>query len=163
LLRSGPVDDATLQGVLDDMRLPPEAVREAAWIDNGPGWVGLLLADADAVLAVRPGPRLSADIGLVGFHPDDHEAAYEVRAFFTKNGATAEDPVTGSLNASVAQWMVASGRVQAPYLATQGTVLGRSGRVTVSVEPETGDGESAVWIGGSVAMVVRGSVDLGEG
>ena len=157
-IRSGPVDDATLRRVTGELGLDRAAVVDAAWIDNGPGWLGLLLTDAEAVLAVRPA-RLSEKIGLIGPYPGgaapEPGAAYEVRAFFDKAGQTAEDPVTGSLNASAAQWLLASGRVSAPYRAVQGTALGRSGRVDITVD---GDGE--VWVGGGAAIVISGTVDL---
>ena len=78
-----------------------------------------------------------------------------MRAFFRKGGSTAEDPVTGSLNASAAQWMLETGRVAAPYLATQGQAIGRDGRIQVTV-----DDEGDVWIGGGAAVVVRGTVEL---
>ena len=152
--RTGELDDATLAKVVEELRIDRDQVLDAAWIDNGPGWLGLLLADAESVLAVEPG-SISEEIGLIGPHPEGHEAAYEVRAFFRKGGSTAEDPVTGSLNASAAQWMLETGRVAAPYLATQGQAIGRDGRIQVTV-----DDEGAVWIGGGAAVVVRGTVEL---
>jgi len=157
-LRSGPVDAETLALVIDQLGLSAADVVDSAWIDNGPGWLGLLLADAAAVLAVRPG-QLSEKIGLIGPYPNgsapEAGVAYEVRAFFDKAGQTAEDPVTGSLNASAAQWMLATGRVTAPYRVIQGTALGRDGRVDITVDD---DGE--IWVGGGAAVVVRGTVEL---
>ena len=102
------------------------AVVDSHWVDNGPGWVALLLSSADEVLAVRPG-FVDRSVGLVGPYPSDGPAAFEVRGFFPKDGAMVEDPVTGSLNASLAQWLLSSGRATAPYVASQGTALGRSG------------------------------------
>ncbi|MEL6981979.1 MAG: PhzF family phenazine biosynthesis protein [Actinomycetota bacterium] len=158
LLRSGPVEPATLSTVLGQLGLGPDDIVDSAWIDNGPGWLGLLLADAASVLAVRPG-QLSEKVGLIGFYPEGQApepgAAYEVRAFFDTGGQTAEDPVTGSLNASAAQWLLASRRVSAPYRAIQGTAIGRSGRVDISVDD---DGE--VWVGGGAVVVVSGTVEL---
>lgn len=157
-IRSGPVDEETLAQAIGQLGLEPADVVDSAWIDNGPGWLGLLLADAASVLAVRPG-RLSEKIGLIGPYAagtaPEPGVAYEVRAFFDKAGQTAEDPVTGSLNASAAQWMLASGRVVAPYRVIQGTALGRDGRVDITVDD---DGE--IWVGGGAAVVVRGTVDL---
>ncbi len=72
-----------------------------------------------------------------------------------KNGATDEDPVTGSLNASLAQWLLASGRASAPYVARQGTALGRDGRVRI-----TADADGVVWVGGDVVTCVSGRVRL---
>ena len=96
------------------------------WADNGPGWVAVLLADADAVLAVRPA-RSTSTSASSGLHPPGAAAAFEVRAFFPQDGTTAEDPVTGSLNASLAEWLLRTGRVDAPYVASQGAALGRAG------------------------------------
>ncbi len=154
-VRSGPVDHADLDRVLEVLRLGRDDVVEAQWVDNGPGWVAVLLADAEAALAVRPGPIGDLDIGVVGPYPDGSPCALEVRAFFGVAGATIEDPVTGSLNASLAQWLTASGRIQAPYVASQGTAIGRAGRVHVS---RVDDG--AVWVGGATVTCVEGSVDL---
>ena len=99
-------------------------------MDNGPGWVAVLLGSAEAVLALRPA-LIDLDIGVVGPYPEGGPAAFEVRAFFPKDGATVEDPVTGSLNASLAQWLLRSAGA-APYVAAQGTALGRAGRVHVT-------------------------------
>lgn len=155
--RTGPLDDATLAKVVGELGIDRDQVVDAAWIDNGPGWLGLLLPDAESVLAVEPG-SITEEIGLIGPHPAGHEAAYEVRAFFRKGGSTAEDPVTGSLNASAAQWMLETGRVTAPYVATQGRAIGREGRIEISVA-EGSDG-AEVWVGGAAAVVVRGTVEL---
>ncbi len=89
-----------------------------------------MLASADAVLALKPAP-IDFDLGVVGPYPPGSPHAIEVRAFFPKDGVTVEDPVTGSLNASLAQWLLESGRLRAPYIASQGTALGRAGRVHV--------------------------------
>ena len=127
-------------------------IVDAAWADNGPGWVALLLADAEAVLALRPG-FVEADVGVVGPHPPGGEAAWELRAFFPSNGVPVEDPVTGSLNASVAMWLLGSGRATAPYVAAQGTALGRAGRVHV-----TQDDDGTIWVGGGTVTCVDGTV-----
>lgn len=154
LRRSGPVDDADLERVLSVLHLGRDDVVDAAWVDNGPGWVGVLLRDADAVLAVEPGPLDGYDVGVVGLHPQGSRCAVEVRAFFPVGGATTEDPVTGSLNASVAQWLTSSGRLAAPYVAAQGTAMGRAGRVHVDA-----DGDD-LWIGGATVTCVSGTVSL---
>jgi PhzF family phenazine biosynthesis protein len=157
LLRSGPVDDHLLDERLDQLGLTREQIVDAAWIDNGPGWMGLLLDSARAVLDVeRPtGSIPGFDVGLVGPYRADGGADIEVRAFFADaTGAIREDPVTGSLNASVAQWMIDAGRLRAPYVARQGTALGRLGRVHVAAA----DGE--LWIGGDVTVTITGSIDI---
>ena len=115
-----------------------------------------MLADADAVLALRPGFVDDLKIGVVAPHPIGSPFAYEVRAFFPNDGATVEDPVTGSLNASVAQWLLRSGRATAPYVARQGTALGRAGEVHVTWD----GGNSDVWIGGGTVTCITGTVEL---
>jgi predicted PhzF superfamily epimerase YddE/YHI9 len=110
----------------------------------------VLLRSAQDVLALRPG-YVDLDVGVAGFHED---GVLEVRAFFPKDGSTAEDPVTGSLNASLAGWLLESGRVTAPYLAHQGTALGRAGRVHVT----RADGD--IWIAGGTVTCVSGEVEL---
>jgi PhzF family phenazine biosynthesis protein len=129
-------------------------IVDSQWVDNGPGWVAVLLASVEAVLAVRPDP-VDLDVGVAALYPQDAPQAVEVRAFFPKDGATTEDPVTGSLNASLAEWLLRSGRVTAPYVASQGTALGRAGRVHVSQ-----DADGTIWVGGGTVTCVRGEVEL---
>jgi PhzF family phenazine biosynthesis protein len=154
LLRSGPVEEALLARVAPALGIDRGEIVDAAWADNGPGWVALLLAGADAVLALRPG-FVDLDVGVVGPYPEGAPEAFEVRAFFPKDGATVEDPVTGSLNASLAQWLLATGRARAPYVASQGTALGRAGRVHVSQ-----DSGGTIWVGGGTVTCVAGEVEL---
>jgi PhzF family phenazine biosynthesis protein len=154
LLRSGPVDEDLAVHVAEILRIGRAEIVDLQWADNGPGWVAALLSNAEAVLAVRPGPT-DIDLGIAGPYPPGSAAAFEVRAFTPKLGSTAEDPVTGSLNASLAQWLLASGRATAPYLASQGTVLGRRGQVRISQ-----DADSAIWVGGSTVTCVSGTVQL---
>jgi PhzF family phenazine biosynthesis protein len=154
LVRSGPVDESLIDHIADVLRLERSAIGDAEWVDNGPGWVAVLLESAEAVLAVRPG-LVDLDLGLVGLYPADSPAAIEVRAFFPKDGATVEDPVTGSLNASLAPWLLRTGRVTTPYVASQGTVLGRAGLVHVSTDPD-----GTVWVGGGTVTCVSGEVEL---
>ena len=155
LVRSGPVDEDDLRPVLDVLGVERDEVVEAQWVDNGPGWVAVLLDDAAAALAVRPGPVGDLDIGVVGLHPPGSPCALEVRAFFGVEGATVEDPVTGSLNASVAQWLTSSGRLPDRYVASQGTAIGRAGRVHVQR-----DEDGTVWVGGATVTCVEGDVGL---
>ena len=154
LLRSGPVDEPLAQRIADILRIGREEIVDLQWADNGPGWIAVLLASADAVLALRPGAT-DLEIGVAGPHPPGGPAAFEVRAFTASDGGTAEDPVTGSLNASLAQWLLATGRAQAPYRARQGTVLGRNGQVRITSGPD-----GAVWVGGSTVTCISGTVDL---
>jgi PhzF family phenazine biosynthesis protein len=154
LIRSGPVDEDELAHVAETINLDRGAIVAAEWADNGPGWVALLLESAEAVLAVKPG-LVDHDVGLVGPHSGGADTAFELRAFFPKDGATIEDPVTGSLNASVAQWLLGTGRASAPYVAAQGTALGRAGRVHISEDEDGG-----VWVAGGTVTCVRGTVEI---
>ncbi len=154
LVRSGPVAAADLTTVARELGIRKSDVLDARWADNGPGWVAVRLADADAVLALAP-RAVTRAIGVVGFHPDGHQTRYEVRAFVPKNGTTDEDPVTGSLNASLAQWLIGAGAATPPYVASQGTALGRRGRVAIEQ-----DGEGAIWVGGGTVTCISGSVEL---
>ena len=156
LMRSGPVDEADLARIATALRLDRSDLLESAWIDNGPGWVGVLLDSAEEVLALEPDWSAAAgmDIGVVGPYPEGSECAVEIRAFCPEMGI-AEDPVTGSLNAGVAQWL-AGDRLPASYVASQGTALGRRGRVFVDREGDT------VWVGGDARTTITGTVGLGE-
>jgi PhzF family phenazine biosynthesis protein len=154
LLRSGPVEESLVAHIASVLRIGRAEILDAEWADNGPGWVAVLLASAEAVLALRPG-LVDLDLGVVGPYPPGSPQAFEVRAFFPKDGATAEDPVTGSLNASLAQWLLRTGRARLPYVASQGTALGRAGRVHVS-----GDPNGTIWVGGGTVTCVRGQVEL---
>jgi PhzF family phenazine biosynthesis protein len=154
VLRDGPVDGELLEKIASVLRIPRAGIVDASWADNGPGWVAVLLASADAVLAVRPGEG-DLDLGVVGPYPPGAPAAFEVRAFFPKDGGLVEDPVTGSLNASVAAWLLRTGRAKAPYVASQGTVLGRAGRVHISA-----DDDGAIWVAGGTVTCVTGQVEL---
>ncbi len=155
LRRSGPADAATRAQVLAALRLPEAALLGLQWADNGPGWLAAQLADAASVLALRPDFLAMADLklGVVGAHPPGSECAFEVRAFAPGLGVP-EDPVTGSLNAGLAQWLIGAGLAPQHYVAAQGAALGRAGRVHVA---QIGDD---IWIGGDVTPVVTGSVSL---
>jgi PhzF family phenazine biosynthesis protein len=154
LLRSGPVDEQLAQRVADILRIGRDEIVDLQWADNGPGWIAVLLDSADAVLAVTPGPT-ELDLGIAGPYPAGAPTAFEVRTFLPKNGMTDEDPVTGSFNASLAQWLLATGRAEAPYVARQGTALGRSGVVHI-----TADDGGQVWVGGGTITCVSGTVEL---
>ncbi len=156
-LRGGPVDTADLARISRVLGIGPEEIVDSQWVDNGPGWVAVMLASADAVLALRPsGDGEHIDLGVVGPYPAGGTCAYEVRAFFTnQRREIMEDPVTGSLNASLAQWLVRTGRVEPPYVASQGTAMGRVGRARISQ-----DAGGAIWVGGATRTIVRGEVAI---
>ena len=155
-LRMATVDPELLAQVLAALGLAPGAVVAAQWLDNGPHWLGLLLGDAAQVLALTPDHaalRSLAKVGVVGPHPAGAPCGFEVRAFASMVGIP-EDPVTGSLNAGLAEWLIGSGRAPERYVAAQGARLGRAGRVHVSRE------DGRYWIGGSSVSCIRGEVRL---
>jgi PhzF family phenazine biosynthesis protein len=154
LIRSGPVEEQLIAQLASILGIDRGAIVDAQWVDNGPGWVAVLLEDADAVLAVEPG-YTELDVGVVGPHRPGAETAFEVRAFFPKDGAMVEDPVTGSLNASLAEWLLRTGRATAPYVAGQGAALGRTGRVHISL-----DDDGTIWVGGGTVTCIAGTVEL---
>jgi PhzF family phenazine biosynthesis protein len=153
VLRDGPIDDAKLDEIVDLLRISRDDIVEARWADNGPGWAAVLLASAEAVLAVEPAREHPhrIDVGIIGPRPAGGETAFELRTFFSnQHGAIVEDPVTGSFNASAAQWMLASGRAQSPYVAAQGTRLGCRGRIRIEQD------EEILWIGGATETLFSG-------
>jgi PhzF family phenazine biosynthesis protein len=154
LTRSGPVSEEDLDRITAALRIGRHDVVDAAWVDNGPGWVGVVLRDAATVLALAPdwGLMEGLDVGVVGEHPPGGDAAVEVRAFCPGFGMN-EDPVTGSLNAGLGQWLAGS-RLPMSYVAAQGTALQRAGRVHVVREGQE------VWVGGDTRTTVTGTVDL---
>ncbi|MEA2526176.1 MAG: hypothetical protein QOF73_3403, partial [Thermomicrobiales bacterium] len=154
LIRSGAVEESLVRQIASVLDIDRAEIVDAEWVDNGPGWVAVMLATADAVLALRP-RTVDLDLGVVGPYPPGSPEAIEVRAFFPKDGSTVEDPVTGSLNASLAQWLLRTGRASAPYVASQGTVLGRSGRVHISRDPD-----GTIWVGGGTVTCISGHVEL---
>jgi PhzF family phenazine biosynthesis protein len=152
LVRSGPLGEETLALILSTLGLRRDEVVDHAWTDNGPGWATVLLDSAARVLALTPTPQSSLDLGVVGLHPD---GTPELRAFVVEDGELGEDPVTGSLNAGVAQWLLDTGRVNVPYVARQGTALGRTGRIHVDR-----DQDGVVWVGGQTRTVTSGTASL---
>ena len=156
LRRSGPLSEAELARLVAALRLQPADMLAAAWCDNGPPWQGLLLRSAAQVLALQPDRAAlqGLDVGVIGAHPSTADVAYEVRAFFSTAHGVAEDPVTGSLNAALAQWLVGAGLAPERYVAAQGTVLGRAGRVHVAL-----DG-GQLWVGGHSVLCIEGTVEL---
>lgn len=155
LVRSGAVEGKELARVVAALGVAPADVVDAAWVDNGPGWLAVLLASPEAVLAAAPDPVLARGlkVGLAARYPAGSrtDGVYlEVRAFFSDERDFGEDPVTGSLNAGLGQWLVPAGYAPEHYVAAQGTVLGREGRVHVDVE------DGVVWVGGATHTLVDG-------
>ena len=154
LRRSGPLEPELLTRIVSGLNLQPDDVLQHQWVDNGPGWCAVMLRNAAQVLAVKPDWARLGDVklGLVGAQTAAHEALFEVRALI--GGGNYEDPVTGSLNASLAQWLISAGLAPPVYCAAQGAVLGRAGRVFVE---QDNDG---IWIGGDVVACIEGLVTL---
>ena len=154
LRRSGPVEPEVFAQIVRSLRIPADAIRASNWVDNGPGWVAVMLGSRDEVLALQPDFAAMRGLELGVVAPwSGGEAQFEVRAFVPSLGVP-EDPVTGSLNAGLAQWLIGAGLAPERYVASQGTALGRSGRVFVEKRSDT------VWIGGDSVVVVSGQVSL---
>lgn len=153
LMRSGPVDDDLLAEVFADLGLTSDQVVAASWADNGPGWIGILVDSVHTLRGLAPTwERSDCNPGVAAL--TDGDSALEVRAFFW-GGGTREDPVTGSLNGSLAQWLLGDGILQAPYVSSQGTSMGRDGRVYI--DRDEGGG---IWVGGDAVTGVNGVVAL---
>lgn len=155
LTRSGPVDEVDLTRIAAGLRLSRGSLLDAAWLVNGPNWIGVLLDSASQVLDIVPdyAAMKGLEVGVIGAHGSAERADFEVRTFVSSDAA-AEDPVTGSFNAGVAQWLIGSGRAPASYTAAQGTVLGRAGMVHVDAV------EDDVWVGGNSITCISGTVVL---
>ncbi len=157
LRRSGPLDDALVARIAGWLRVARTDIVAHQWVDNGPPWAAVLLPSAAAVRALRPdfGGAGDAMVGVVGPEAPGAPTAFEVRAFFPAGQGIGEDPVTGSLNAGLAQWLIGAGLAPARYVAAQGTALGRAGRVFVER-----DAAGDCWIGGHVVACITGELRL---
>ena len=156
LVRSGPLSDDELNSTLRFLNISRDDIIDHSWCDNGPGWRGVLLRSAQAVLDLAPDPHLlnGMDVGVAGLYSEGSEVAVEIRTFFAGTQGLAEDPVTGSFNASAAQWLIGAGILPDSYIAAQGTVIGRSGRIYVDRVGED------IWVGGHCVTVIEGEVAL---
>ena len=155
LRRRGTLEPELLTRIIRGLGIAASDVLQHQWVDNGPGWSAVMLKSAAQVLAVKPDWAVLGDVklGLVGAQPAGHETQFEVRAFVPGLGVP-EDPVTGSLNAGLAQWLIGAGLAPPAYVAAQGAALGRAGRVFVSQESDD------TWIGGDVVVCIEGTVAL---
>jgi PhzF family phenazine biosynthesis protein len=155
LMREGPVSADLAERIVRGLRVDPEQVRAIRWVDNGPGWIGVLLGSARQVLEldIDRGLLHGLDLGAIGAHPEGGPADFEVRAFFTGDGVF-EDPVTGSLNASLAQWLIGHGMAPPRYRVRQGTAIGRAGIVDIEQEGDR------IWVGGACVACIAGNVQL---
>ena len=166
LLKSGPLPEADVALIARGLGVAREDIVAHAWCDNGPNWRGVMLRSAEQVLALKPDGAVLAglDVGVVGPRgkvgvtapqAPGGDTDFEVRAFFPGNNGMAEDPVTGSLNAALAQWLMGAGLAPSRYVAAQGTALGRAGRVHIER-----DDEGSIWVGGESVSCISGQVTL---
>jgi PhzF family phenazine biosynthesis protein len=155
-IRTGPVEETEVQRIAVALGVPRAAIVDHQWVDNGPGWAAVRLATVDEVVALRPdfSSFPTAKVGVIATYPEGSAHDIEVRGFAPGVGV-AEDPVTGSLNASLAQWLIGAGILPGRYRASQGRVIGRAGVIDIERD-ETG----AVWVGGVCRTLIRGTVDL---
>lgn len=155
LTRYAPVPEEDLLRIAAGLGLPRQALLDASWLVNGPEWVGVLLESAEQVLGLVPDYAAleGLAVGVIAPYGAGAQESFEVRTFIPGDAA-AEDPVTGSFNAGAAQWLISTGRAPSSYVASQGTVLGRKGRV--HIEAVGND----IWVGGSAVTCIRGSADL---
>ena len=156
LRRGGPLDEADVQLIAKGLGVARQDIVDHAWCNNGPQWRGVMLGSAEQVLALKANPELlkGLDIGVVAPLASG-EAQFEVRAFFPGNNGLAEDPVTGSLNAAIGQWLIGAGLAPSSYVASQGACLARAGRVYVHR-----DAQNQVWVGGESVTCIQSSVTL---
>jgi PhzF family phenazine biosynthesis protein len=165
LIKSGPLDEKDVELIARGLGVARSDITAHAWCDNGPNWRGVMLHSAEQVLALRPdsavlagldigvvGPR--GKVGVVGAHTDS-DTQFEVRAFFPGNNGLCEDPVTGSLNAALAQWLIGAGLAPERYVAAQGTAMAREGRVHIER-----DASGTIWVGGASVTCIDGRVTL---
>ena len=154
LFRTGPVDETLVAHIASVLRIGRDEITDAEWADNGPGWVAVRLATAEDVLALDPG-FVDIDLAVVGAYPSGLAATLEVRAFFPNGSTTVEDPVTGSLGASLAPWLIRTGVVTSPFVISQGGAVGREGRVHVSV-----DDDGTAWVAGDTISCIEGEIEI---
>lgn len=157
LRRSGPLDEADVALIALGLGVARSDIVAHAWCENGPPWRGVMLRTAAEVLGLKPNATVLAglDVGVVAPQPAGADTAFEVRAFFHTHDTLSEDPVTGSLNAAVAQWLIGAGLAPDRYVAAQGTAMGRAGRVHIER-----DADGTIWVGGASVSCISGQVVL---
>lgn len=157
LLKSGPLPEADVALIARGLGVAREDIVAHAWCDNGPQWRGVMLSTAEQALALKPETTLldGLEVGVVSPQRAGADTHFEVRAFFPGNNGLTEDPVTGSLNAALAQWLMGAGLAPSRYVAAQGTALGRAGRVHIER-----DDEGTIWVGGDSVSCISGQVTL---
>ena len=156
MLRTGPIDEAEVDHFAAAFKIDRGCIVDHQWVDNGPGWAVVRLSTAQEVLDLRPDLTLipQAMVGAIGAYPPGTEHQFEMRTFAPKVGV-AEDPVCGSMNASVGQWLTSGGSVSGSYRVSQGAILGREGSIEITV-----DAEGTVWVGGATKTIISGTITL---
>ncbi|MCZ4509619.1 PhzF family phenazine biosynthesis protein [Streptomyces sp. ActVer] len=156
LIRDGALDEEFVDQIVTAFGIKRERVLAHQWVDNGPGWSVIQLSDAEEVLALEPDFSLipTAMVGAIGAYPDGAEHAFEIRTFAPGIGV-AEDPVCGSMNAAVGQWLTSTGGAPSTYRVSQGGRVGRAGTIEI-----TADADGTVWVGGATTSCIRGTVTL---
>jgi len=156
LIRHGPLDEQYVDRIAAAFGINRDRVLAHQWVDNGPGWAVVQLPAAEEVLALEPDLSLipGAMVGAIGAYPDGSEHAFEMRTFAPRVGVP-EDPVCGSMNASVGQWLTATGAAPSAYRVSQGSRMGRAGTIEI-----TADADGTVWVGGAVTSYIRGTITL---
>ncbi|MGP5241254.1 PhzF family phenazine biosynthesis protein [Corynebacterium flavescens] len=151
--RSGDLNEDFLATIARAFGIERQDIAAHQWVDNGPGWAVVQLPTAQQVLDLQPDLSLIPDamVGAIGAYPAGSEFDFEMRTFAPRAGV-AEDPVCGSMNASVGQWLIRSGRVDGAYRVSQGSLLGRAGDITI-----TPDEMGTVWVGGATNTLFRGT------
>ncbi|MCW2254761.1 PhzF family phenazine biosynthesis protein [Providencia alcalifaciens] len=154
LIRTGEVVQDEKVKILKAFALEEQDVEACEWLDNGPGWLIILLKSVDKLLSLTPdyAQLKGYDIGVCAFQPTGHEKQLEVRGFCCT--ISEEDPVTGSLNAAIAQWLIPQGKLPRNYIAGQGQKVSRDGIIYVSSD------EQGIWVAGDVVNCINGSVEF---
>ncbi len=159
LSRSGPLDESLVAQIASGLGIERRHVVGHQWADNGPGWAAVMLDSAQQVLDIVPNFAAMGDLAIgvigpyAGIDDNSHDVDFEVRAFAPAHGVP-EDPVTGSLNAGLAQWLRSAGLANASYVAAQGTAIGRTGRIYIE------DDGTDIWVGGYCTTRIDGTVDI---
>jgi PhzF family phenazine biosynthesis protein len=152
--RSGDIEEEYLEQIVDAFGIDRDQVLAHQWVDNGPGWAVVRLATAHEVLRLQPDlSRIpAAMVGAIGAYPGGSEHAFELRTFAPGVGV-AEDPICGSMNAAVAQWLVRTGEVSGGgYRVSQGRRLDRAGDITITADPD-----GTIWVGGNTDTLFSGT------
>ncbi|KAF9908067.1 hypothetical protein BX616_000258 [Lobosporangium transversale] len=170
LTKTGTVEEEKVEIACKAMRIRREDVLETQWIVNGPHWFALLLKDVETVMKAERRPieeSKQLEFGIIGKYPEEQrqnpqDPLFEVRTFAHADGVD-EDPVTGSFNAGMAQWLIGRGLAPASYVASQGTALGRRGRIVVrrdDSDTSLDEKDRKLWIGGHSVTCIKGNVQI---